>query len=91
MLSNFLDPDLSRKLLDHLKIPVEEPKSIKKREQEQNVEPKNCKRQKMEPLEDYSKNVKKDAKVSSSLNAKQKALAKNATGTKSITSFFKKK
>ena len=42
------------------------------------------------PSEDYSKSAKKAA-VKEELNAKQKALANSAKGTKSIMSFFGKK
>ena len=43
------------------------------------------------PTEDYSKDVKKEKNKEGELNAKQKALAKSAEGTKNIMSFFKKK
>jgi hypothetical protein len=44
-----------------------------------------------DPEEDYSKDVKKQAGKEGEKNAKQKALAKSAEGTKNIMSFFKKK
>jgi len=43
------------------------------------------------PTEDYSKDAKKEKGKEAELNAKQKALAKSAEGTKNIMSFFKKK
>ena len=43
------------------------------------------------PTEDYSKGGKKDKNKENDLNAKQKALARSAEGTKNIMSFFKKK
>ena len=44
-----------------------------------------------EPVEDYTIGQKKGYVKDPELNAKQKALAKSAEGTKSIMSFFKKK
>ena len=44
-----------------------------------------------DPEEDYTKDVKKVAGKEAEKNAKQKALAKSAEGTKNIMSFFKKK
>ncbi len=43
------------------------------------------------PTEDYSKGVKKPKSANTPTNAKQKALAKSASGSKSIMSFFGKK
>jgi hypothetical protein len=44
-----------------------------------------------DPEEDYSRDMKKPAGKEGEKNAKQKALAKSAEGTKNIMSFFKKK
>ena len=43
------------------------------------------------PTEDYTKNGSKAKNKENELNAKQKALARSAEGTKNIMSFFKKK
>jgi hypothetical protein len=43
------------------------------------------------PTEDYTKNGGKAKNKENDLNAKQKALARSAEGTKNIMSFFKKK
>ncbi|XP_037090308.1 ribonuclease H2 subunit B-like isoform X2 [Pollicipes pollicipes] len=48
-------------------------------------------RAQLTPLEDYGQPTPLGQKDATPQNAKQKALAKSAVGTKSITSFFKKK
>ena len=97
MLSEYLSPELSAKLSSHMKIPAEE-KNIKKRESTDKMEGNASKKRKSDltstsegPEEDYSKGYKKAAVKESPQNAKQKALVKAASGSKSITSFFKKK
>ena len=93
IMSDYLEPEMAFRLQDHLKLPKEEPKKRKDPENLGNESKKKRTSANEEPDEDYSKGYKKagPAKDSSSLTAKQKALAKTASGTKSIASFFKKK
>ena len=94
--SEYLQEDLAESLRVHLAIPVETKKAVnesgRKRSQQEEALPA-CKRVKAEgPEEDYVKLNSPVAKESmTALTTKQKALAKSAGGTKSITAFFKKK
>jgi len=90
----YLSEDLVEKLTACLNLPEpERPAAPAKRQSEGapgKVPP--AKKIKHEgPTEDYSKDAKKEKGKEVELNAKQKALAKSAEGTKNIMSFFKKK
>ncbi|KAF0292723.1 Ribonuclease H2 subunit B [Amphibalanus amphitrite] len=88
--SEYLSSELSAALRCRLQLPDERPK----RSQPAAEPP--AKRARgaaapAAPLEDYSQSASNAKKVLAPKNAKQKALAKSAIGTKSIASFFKKK
>ncbi|XP_043222816.1 ribonuclease H2 subunit B-like isoform X1 [Amphibalanus amphitrite] len=88
--SEYLSSELSAALRCRLQLPDERPK----RSQPAAEPP--AKRARgaaapAAPLEDYSQPASNAKKVLAPKNAKQKALAKSAIGTKSIASFFKKK
>ena len=96
-MSDYLDPEMSSLLAKHVGI-KEEP--IKKPETNSKALTLTGSRQlptgtkeNARPLEDYSEDLEPKSKVQklSPGNAKQKALAKSAAGSKSITSFFTKK
>lgn len=100
IVSDYLEDDLSRQLAEHMHLPIVETDdaSGKKKRRENDIETVASKKARTtmtsiadEPLEDYSKDYKKQSKTDVLLNAKQRALARNASGTKSITSFFSKK
>lgn len=97
ILSDYLDDQLAEKLANHLKLPKEEPAKKAKKRDPQPLESDKKKPRKgssdQEPTEDYSKAYKKmgATKENTNLSANQKALARSASGTKSITSFFTKK
>ena len=97
--SQYLEADLAEKLKSHLGIPEEEDKKqpAKKRAKENCQNEDNSKSKKARiseegPTEDYSKDYKKSGGgKEQAMNSKQKALAKSASGSKSIMSFFGKK
>jgi hypothetical protein len=98
IVSEYLEDDLAAKLKKYMNIPEEEPeikKPVMKREtSDTGASPKRKKAKADEgPEEDYSVDYKKSktAKETPTLNAKQKALAKSASGSKNIASFFTKK
>ena len=98
ILSDYLDPEMSSLLAKHVGI-KEEP--VKKPETNSKPITLTGSRQlpagtkeNARPLEDYSEDLEpksKMQKLSTPGSAKQKALAKSAAGSKSITSFFTKK
>eukprot|EP00088_Acartia_fossae_P001979 TRINITY_DN1077_c0_g1_i5.p1 TRINITY_DN1077_c0_g1~~TRINITY_DN1077_c0_g1_i5.p1 ORF type:complete len:299 (+),score=71.69 TRINITY_DN1077_c0_g1_i5:52-948(+) len=92
IVSEYLPVDLAGKLATRLNLP-EPDKPLAKRLSEgaPGKQPPTKKAKHEGPTEDYSKDVKKEKNKESELNAKQKALAKSAEGTKNIMSFFKKK
>ena len=94
VVSEYLDSNLESELQHILNIPKLETKVNNKRLSSVDIEDDTNKPRKKakveEPLEDYSKPAKKAA-VKEETNAKQKALAQSAKGTKSIMSFFGKK
>jgi len=92
IVSEYISPELASALEATLGLPLEVKKEGVKRGTEGQVgkEPK-AKKAKLEgPSEDYSKSAVK-AVVKEEQNAKQKALAISAKGTKSISNFFTKK
>jgi len=88
--SEYLPSDLSAALRQRLKLPEEK---LKAREpaSAQPAAKKARKGEPVAPLEDYSLQSTGKKTVATPQNAKQKALAKSAVGTKSIMSFFSKK
>jgi ribonuclease H2 subunit B len=100
LVSDYLESDLSDQLREHLKIPVEETAIKKRIGGTEGAVASASKRSKKaagaaeQPEEDYTKeyNKKKLGKTKESpQNAKQKALARSAEGSKNISAFFKKK
>ena len=93
IVSSYLSKDLTEKLREHLKIPAEKKATTKREPTESLVGSANkkAKTTASAPTEDYSKGYKSVAAKETPKNAKQKALAKSASGSKSITSFFTKK
>merc|ERR1712059_116807 len=92
IVQEYLETDLGEKLASRLDLPEEKPKTMggTKRVSDAGDFSKSKKAKLEGPLEDYTKMAVK-AIVKEEQNAKQKALATSAKGTKSITSFFKKK
>ena len=90
-LSDFLQTDLSEKLAKHLKLNLEKPAAAMKPAAKKPRIDENPRRNSGSPIDDFSKN-NKTAKICNSepTTSKQKALAKSAKGTKSISSFFGK-
>jgi len=95
IVSEYLPEDLASALTARLDLPEpEKPLGAANKRQSEGkpgLEPPNKKIKHEGPTEDYSKNGKQDKNKENELNAKQKALAKSAEGTKNIMSFFKKK
>ncbi len=97
LVSDYLEQDMSEKLKVHLQVPDEEKAAPKKRASTDEAISANKRQKKAtgdnEPEEDYSKEyAKKLGKAKESpQDAKQRALAKSAEGSKNIASFFKKK
>jgi len=91
IVSEYLTKDLADKLKAKLNLPEPEKSSVK-RQSEGGGEPlsKKPKQIKQDPTDDYTKGMKKERGKETEKNAKQKALAKSAEGSKSILSFFKK-
>lgn len=91
--SDFIEEDLSKKLATILKIDLED-KSINSKPAKKAKLEKNAP-QSTGPKDDfaieYNKSASKSSSTESPASTKQKALAKSAVGTKSITSFFTKK
>jgi len=99
VVQEYLGQELGEKLEEKLALPAEEKvkpeaastsKGSKRMSLDQENTPKNKKMKIEAPTEDYSKSAKK-VEAKEELNAKQKALATSAKGTKSIMSFFAKK
>nr|XP_053650311.1 ribonuclease H2 subunit B-like isoform X1 [Cherax quadricarinatus] len=89
IISEYLSEDLSKALHKHLQLPEAKSKQ-KPLVSVENQPP--VKKQKVEgPVEDYTKTAVPENKVKSPQTAKAKALAKSASGSKSITSFFTRK
>ncbi|XP_076060496.1 ribonuclease H2 subunit B [Oratosquilla oratoria] len=89
ILAEYITTELSVLLRNHLGLP--DP-SLKKKSDGNLISPPPSKKMKTEgPLEDYSIKTTPVEKAKPVLTAKAKALAKAASGTKSITSFFTKK
>ena len=89
---------MASKLRDHLAIPEEkeEKSAAGKRAKENDANEENgqkSKKARTGPTEDYSKeyDTKGKGKEQTAMSSKQKALAKSASGTKNIMSFFGKK
>ena len=89
IVSNYLVDDIGEKLAQNLRLNLQEPQP-----------PPSIKKPKLEgpgsaaPLDDYTKGKKalpQQLKSKAQLSAKEKAVARASTGTKSITSFFQKK
>ena len=93
IVSSYLSKDLAEKLRENLKIPADKKPTTKREPTESLVGSANkkAKTAASAPTEDYSKGYKSVAAKETPKNAKQKALAKSASGSKSITSFFTKK
>ncbi len=95
MLLEYLEPDLGERLKERLGISKEEETKTNKTKasDEAGGIKKKSKYFAQQPDEDYSKDFKLlvASKKESPQDAKQKALARSASGTKNITSFFKKK
>lgn len=92
IISEYLPKDLAAKLKERLNLPDADKSSAKRQSEGGGGPPaKKSKQLKQEPTEDYTIGQKKGYVKDPELNAKQKALAKSAEGTKSIMSFFKKK
>ena len=95
IVSSYLSKDLTEKLRENLKIPADKKPTTKREPTESLVGSANKKAKTTAaasaPTEDYSKGYKSVAAKETPKNAKQKALAKSASGSKSITSFFTKK
>jgi len=96
VVQEYLSESLGQELERRLSIPKLETKSGTKRlsnvdlEEEENKPSRKKAKTEEGPLEDYSKGTKKTV-VKEEASAKEKALAQSAKGSKSITSFFKKK
>lgn len=95
IVSEYLPEDLVGALAARMDLPEpEKPLGAANKRQSEGkpgLEPPNKKIKHEGPTEDYSKGGKKDKNKENDLNAKQKALARSAEGTKNIMSFFKKK
>jgi len=99
ILSEYLSPELSKRLILHLGLPEHEERSVKRKTDESNenedlnnLEPERKKASvEVEPAEDYFTADTLVKKGAVKPNAKTKALAKSAVGSKSISSFFAKK
>lgn len=93
IVSQYLTPELAEQL--RIKIDLPEPEKLQaKKVVENSASSQNSKKRKHAsegPEEDYSKEAKKAPGKEGEKNAKQKALAKSAEGTKNIMAFFKKK
>merc|ERR1711874_839891 len=89
IVSEYLPDDLSQLLHKHLNLPA----TIKKKPAATGSEnePPNKKRKVEMPSEDYSSKKVESEKKHVQQTAKEKALAKSATGTKNIMSFLTKK
>lgn len=100
IISDYLSDEFSEKLEQFLDIPAE----IKKRKLDTEIDPKNVKKVKLnDSIEDVKENIKSSYESSlvfeesktkigeKKSSAKDKALAKAASGSKSISSFFKSK
>ncbi|XP_045581570.1 ribonuclease H2 subunit B isoform X2 [Procambarus clarkii] len=86
IIADYLSEDLSKALYRHLKLPEVKSNQIGLENQRPSK-----KRKSEGPVEDYTKNNVPANKIKSPQSAKAKALAKSASGSKSITSFFTKK
>jgi len=95
IVSEYLPEDLATALTVKLDLPEpEKPLGAANKRQSEGkpgLEPPNKKIKHEGPTEDYTKNGGKAKNKENDLNAKQKALARSAEGTKNIMSFFKKK
>lgn len=97
LISDYLHPDLSKKLFDSLGIEIENTKgkrSSDKQKVKEEPPEKKVKRSSDEPDEDYSKVISAPAKTVPvvKMTAAQKKLAKvDKSGMKSLMTFFKKK
>lgn len=93
IVSQYLAPELAELLRARLDLPQPEKPQAKKAV-EASVSSQSSKKRKLvseEPEEDYTKDAKKVPGKQAEKNAKQKALAKSAEGTKNIMAFFQKK
>ena len=96
VVQEYLNDNLREVLEKRLNIPKLDVKSGTKRlsnvdlEEEENKPSRKKAKTEEGPTEDYSKTAKKTV-VKEETSAKEKALAQSAKGSKSITSFFKKK
>jgi len=96
VVQEYLNDNLREELEKRLNIPKLDVKSGTKRlsnvdlEEEENKPSRKKAKTEEGPTEDYSKTAKKTV-VKEETSAKEKALAQSAKGSKSITSFFKKK
>ncbi|XP_042222676.1 ribonuclease H2 subunit B-like isoform X2 [Homarus americanus] len=89
IVSEYVSKDLSQLLHKHLKLP--EVKNKQKHLMGMENQPPSKKQKAEGPVEDYTKNNTPVNKVKTPQTAKAKALAKSASGSKNITSFFCKK
>ncbi|KAK4308004.1 hypothetical protein Pmani_020279 [Petrolisthes manimaculis] len=89
ILCDYLSDTLSKALRQHLQLPEVRVKKKAPSGVENQAPPK--KRKSEGPLDDYSKDGLPASKGNTPQNAKARALARSASGSKSITSFFTKK
>ncbi|CAB4055509.1 RNASEH2B [Lepeophtheirus salmonis] len=91
LISDYIDKETSIQLKSHMNIITDETTTNKRRSSSSGEgSSKGLKRVKSAPQEDYL-SLPKETRASLPQNSKQKALAKSATGSKNITSFFSKK
>nr|ADD38691.1 Ribonuclease H2 subunit B [Lepeophtheirus salmonis] len=91
LISDYIDKETSIQLKSHMNIITDETTTNKRRSSSSGEgSSKGLKRVKSAPQEDYL-SLPKETCASLPQNSKQKALAKSATGSKNITSFFSKK
>lgn len=97
IVSEYLSDELSEKLLKHLNLP-EDAKPQNASNKRKSTAPAELEDNKKQKVENNENNIKNEAEIpklevktkQTATNAKQKARAKAAAGSKSINSFFKK-
>lgn len=93
VVSEYIRPDLAEKLMRHLGLTKTTASAASKRKSVNNVDPMDAKRIKTEDFNSIDNNLSLSnvATVEKKQSSKEKQLAKAASGTKSISSFFTKK